>query len=164
VGRSHPGARPHRREGERLAAHRRPAAPARRGRALIALDTSALTKLVVHEPETPALVAALRGQTLVASALVRTELRRAVQRVAPDRLGAAEALVGRLRLVRLDDELLDAAGRQAPASLRTLDAIHLACALLLGDELDALVTYDARQADAARAAGLVVAAPAPGGG
>jgi len=95
---------------------------------------------------------------------VRTELRRAVQRVAPDRLGAAEALVGRLRLVRLDDELLDAAGREAPASLRTLDAIHLACALLLGDELDALVTYDARQADAARAAGLVVAAPAPRGG
>jgi len=47
-----------------------------------------------------------------------------------------------------------------PAGLRSLDAIHLASALTLGDELDAFVTYDARQADAARAAGLTVESPA----
>ena len=71
-----------------------------------------------------------------------------------------DALLGRLRLVRLDATLLDAAGRLGPPTLRTLDAIHLQCALLLGDELDALVTHDARPAEAARDAGLPVWAPA----
>jgi predicted nucleic acid-binding protein len=115
---------------------------------------------VVAEPETPALVRALRGRTVVASELVRTELRRAVLRAAPGRLGAAEALLGRLLLVRLDSELLDGAGRLAPAELRTLDAIHVQSALLLGDELEALITYDARQAAAAQAAGVRVSSPA----
>jgi predicted nucleic acid-binding protein len=91
---------------------------------------------------------------------VRTELRRAVARAAPDLLPAADALLARLRLVRLDAPLLDAAGRLGPAPLRSLDAIHLQSALLLGDELDALITYDARQGAAARDIGLVVRAPA----
>ena len=127
---------------------------------MIALDTSALTKLIVEEPETPALIAALRDHVLLASDLARTELRRAVMHAAPEQLAAADALLARLRLVHLDAELLDAAGRLEPASLRTLDAIHLQSALLVGDELDALITYDARQARAARGAGLRVRAPA----
>jgi len=106
------------------------------------------------------LIAALRGHTLLASELVRTELRRAVARAGPDLLPAADLLVARLRLVRLDAELLDAAGRLAPPVLRTLDAIHVQSALLLGDDLEALITYDDRQAAAAREAGLAVRAPA----
>lgn len=43
--------------------------------------------------------------------------------------------------------------------LRTLDAIHLATALRLGSDLDAVVTYDNRLAEAARTLGLPVAAP-----
>lgn len=74
-------------------------------------------------------------------------------------MSAADALVGRLQLIRLDAQLLDDAGRLGPPALRTLDAIHLQSALLLGDELDALITYDVRQAEAARNAGLVVQAP-----
>jgi predicted nucleic acid-binding protein len=97
---------------------------------------------------------------LLASELVRTELRRAVVRTAPDLLAATDVLLRRLRLVRLDAALLDAAGRLGPPAVRTLDAIHLQSALLLADELDALVTYDARQADVARDAGLPVWAPA----
>lgn len=115
---------------------------------------------MVVEPETSVLLAALRHRTLVASELVRTELRRAVARVVPEVLGATDALVARLRLVRLDAELLDAAGRLALPGLRTLDAIHLQSALLLGDELDAFVTYDVRQVDAAHGLGLVVRTPA----
>jgi predicted nucleic acid-binding protein len=46
-----------------------------------------------------------------------------------------------------------------PAKLRTLDAIHLSCALALGDELAGVLTYDHRMADAARSRGLVVIAP-----
>lgn len=78
----------------------------------------------------------------------------------PRQLTAADAIIARLRLVRLDAALLDAAGRLGPPALRSLDAIHLQSALLLGDELEALITYDAPQAEAARAVGLVVRAPA----
>ena len=127
---------------------------------MIALDTSALTKLAVAERESPALIGVLRKEELVACELVRTELRRAVLRIAPDRLGDADAVLSRLRLVRLDAELLDAAGRLGPTELRSLDAIHITSALLLGDELTAFVTYDVRQAGAARTAGLDVRAPA----
>jgi predicted nucleic acid-binding protein len=56
--------------------------------------------------------------------------------------------------------LLDDAGRLGHVVLRTLDAIHVQSALVLGDELEAFVTYDARQAEAARAAGLPVQMPA----
>ena len=106
------------------------------------------------------MIAALRDEVVLASELVRTELRRAVGRVAPQHLGRADALLDRLRLVRLDAELLDAAGRLEPPELRTLDAIHVQSALLLGSELDALITYDEGQAEAARQAGLAVRAPA----
>jgi uncharacterized protein len=101
----------------------------------------------------------LDRERLVAAELVRTELRRAVARTAPDRLAAADTAIDALLLVRLDAEVLDAAGRLEPPGLRTLGAIHIACARLLGDELDAFVTYDERQADAARAAGLRVEQP-----
>ncbi len=74
-------------------------------------------------------------------------------------MSAVDALLAQLRLVRLDAQLLDAAGQLAPPRSRSLDAIHLQSALLLGDELDAFITYDARQADGARAAGLTVRSP-----
>jgi predicted nucleic acid-binding protein len=80
-------------------------------------------------------------------------------RSAPDCIAAADDVLGRLLLVRLDAETLDAAGLLDPPSLRTLDAIHIQCALLLGDELDAFVTYDKRQVDAAKVAGLRVEQP-----
>ncbi len=105
-------------------------------------------------------MASLRQRPLLASALVRTELRGAVLRAAPDRLDAAEALMGRLALARLEAQLLDDAGRLGPVVLRTLDAIHVQSALVLGGELEAFVTYDTRQAEAARAAGLPVRMPA----
>jgi uncharacterized protein len=53
-------------------------------------------------------------------------------------------------LIRLNDRILNAAGLLLPAGLRTLDAIHLATARQLGDEVRALVTYDGRMAEAAR--------------
>lgn len=105
------------------------------------------------------MLAALQGHRIVAADLVRAELRRAVLRAAPDRIAAADAVLGRLLLVRLDSDVLDAAGRLGPPELRTLDAIHIQCAVLLGGELDAFITYDARQARAARIAGMRVEQP-----
>ncbi|MCC6832386.1 MAG: PIN domain-containing protein [Thermoleophilia bacterium] len=112
---------------------------------------SALLALLGRHPATP-----------VASALVRVELRRAVARSAgtarPD--ARTEAVLRRLDLVALDDPLLDAAAGIGAPGLRSLDAIHLASADLVRDELAAVVTYDVRLAAAARDLGLGVAAPA----
>jgi uncharacterized protein len=44
--------------------------------------------------------------------------------------------------------------------LRTLDAIHVAAALVLGDDLESMVTHDDRLAQAALANGIAVIAPA----
>jgi len=62
-------------------------------------------------------------------------------------------------LMEVDHVILATAGRMAPPTLRTLDAIHLATALAFGDELTAVVTYDRRMADAARDLGMAVASP-----
>ena len=88
---------------------------------------------------------------------MRTELRRAALRLDAELLPGVEAVLDRLHLLRLDDEVLDLAGRLAPATLRSLDAVHVATALRTG--ADVLVTYDVRMADAARAAGVAALAP-----
>lgn len=122
------------------------------------LDTSAIVKLVVHERESQALIAYLDGQTSVeASELAVAEVGRAVRRLDPgyDAAGALDVLV----LHRVTPEVLRRAALLTPASLRTLDAIHLATALAHGGGDTHLVTYDERMAAAARAHGLRVEQP-----
>jgi len=125
------------------------------------LDSSALVKLLLIERETVALREHLRGsQALATSVLAMTEVLRAVRRAAPDREADVRPALSNLVLLDLSVEVLERAAAVPPPTLRTLDAIHIATALALGDELDALVTYDARMAGAARLAGLRVDAPA----
>lgn len=129
--------------------------------ALYYADTSALVKLVVREAETAALckwIAAERPQ-LVACDLVRTELQRAVRRAVPERAVAARAVLDSMTLTVLDTALIDRAGHLDPAILRTLDAIHVAAALELGDDLAGILTYDDRLAEAAAWHGIAVVAP-----
>jgi predicted nucleic acid-binding protein len=128
------------------------------------LDASALVKLATPEAETDALRAALETfDARVTSRLATVEVARALLRrgVATAALAAdvSEAFSG-LAMTELDPAIAESAGRLGPSALRSLDAIHLASALALGPELDALVTYDARLADAARVVGLEVIAPA----
>jgi uncharacterized protein len=126
------------------------------------LDTSALVKLVVAEPETVALRAWLaeadRGP--VTSDLARTELLRVARRAAPDRLVRARAVLDAVTLTELTTPLFEQAARLDPTTLHSLDALHLAAALDLGDDLDGLVTYDVRLAEAAALNGIEVVAPA----
>ena len=126
------------------------------------LDTSALTKLVVTERETSALRAWLAetDRAPVSCDLARAELMRAVRRVTPDRVPQARAVLDSVALGSVPALLFEQAGRFDPVSLRSLDAIHLASALNLGDDLDGLVTYDDRLAVAARHCGVTVIAPA----
>ncbi|MCB9439219.1 MAG: type II toxin-antitoxin system VapC family toxin [Mycolicibacterium sp.] len=124
-------------------------------------DTSALVKLVVAEPETSALTAwiAEADSDLVSCELTRTELLRAVRRVALDRVVAARAVLDGLTLITPSTATFEAAGHLDPMLLRSLDAVHVATALELGDDLAGMITYDDRMADAARAHGIAVVAP-----
>ena len=124
------------------------------------LDSSALVKLVVREPESAALRRWARSADGFATcALARTELIRAVAPSGPSAVARARALLRRVDLIALDDVLLDAAAGIGPDTLRTLDAIHLAAAMALGDDLTAVVTYDRRMAIGAEALGLPVVSP-----
>lgn len=126
------------------------------------LDTSAAVKLLINEPESMALYHWLerRDRLVFSSDLLRTELLRVVRRKAPERMASALAILDALILIRLPTEVFYRAGMLELAGLGSLDSLHLAAALELGDELSGMVTYDHRLADAARSLGIEVVAPA----
>lgn len=124
------------------------------------VDSSAIVKLAVAEPESAALRAHLRArQPLVTSALARTEVARALVPLGAEAVAHGEAVLTRLQLLRVNDRVLVTAGGLQPAELRSLDAIHLATAMQLGASLRGVVTYDNRMAEAARAIGWSVSCP-----
>ncbi len=128
---------------------------------IVYLDSSALVKTVVVEPESAALRRFLRRYPRrVSCALARTEVIRAVRSLGAKVTARARATIQRIELVHVDDALLDAAAALDPAILRSLDAIHLASALSVAAELEAVVTYDARMAAGAAVLGLRAVAPA----
>jgi uncharacterized protein len=125
------------------------------------IDTSVLGRVLLGEPDRPAILRELGAFRLrVASRLTRVELRRLAFRQAV--LADADQLLAGVALIPLADDLLTAAETIPPATVATLDAIHLATALRLAraGRLDALFTYDARLAEGARQHGLKVLAPA----
>jgi predicted nucleic acid-binding protein len=129
---------------------------------LVYLDASALVKLVVDEPESAALTDYLTDEPrIVTSALSAVEVPRAVRMIDADEpaLERAQNIVARCALIEVDRTVRDVAAGLDPPPLRTLDAIHLASALRVSEELSATVVYDRRLAAAARGAGLEVAAP-----
>lgn len=125
------------------------------------VDTSALVKLIVAEDESVAMRDWWHEQavTPATSDITRTELLRAVRRIAPDRAVEARALLDATSTLTATTAVFEAAGMLDPTLLRSLDAIHLAAALQLADELDGVVTYDDRMAAAALAHGIPVVTP-----
>jgi predicted nucleic acid-binding protein len=124
------------------------------------LDSSAIVKLIVREPESLALRRYLRRRRpLVASALARAEVMRAVLPLGETALRRVVEVVRRIELVRVNDRVLSAAGVLEPVELRTLDAIHLATAALFEESLGGLVSYDPRMLEAARSMGWAVVTP-----
>jgi hypothetical protein len=127
---------------------------------MIYLDSSAIVKLVVREPESTALRSFLRShRDRISCSLARTEVPRAVRHLGPAAVRRTRLVLERVHLIRLDDSLLDAAATLNARVLRSLDAIHLAAAQLVAADLEVLVTYDARMAEAAAGLGFVVQAP-----
>ena len=130
---------------------------------MIYLDTSAFVKLVWRERETPALQGFLRerpGAMPVSSALLVVETRRAILPEDPGQLPRADLLLTRVGQVGVTRSVIEAASRLPDPALRPLDAVHLATALQLDPDLDALVTYDSRLAAAAGRQHLPVVTPA----
>lgn len=123
------------------------------------LDSSALVKLVAEERESASLRSALAdARSRVSCTLARVEVVRAVRAKGPQAVRSARETLEGVELIELDTELLDLAA-ELDAPLRSLDAIHLAAAMELGDELEAIVTYDVQMARAATALGLPVISP-----
>jgi uncharacterized protein len=125
------------------------------------VDSSALLKLAVREPETAALEAHLAERDgLVSSRLAVLECRRAARRTRHVRvLQAVDDVLEAIYLLDITQAILDAAAGADPPVLRSLDAIHLATALSIGDEQVEVITYDTRFAAAAHANGLAVTQP-----
>ena len=121
------------------------------------LDSSALTKLVIDEPESSSLQTVLQGRRLMTSRVAVVEVSKSVARSNP--IADPSKIFALVTLLELDAEVASVAATTGGAGLRALDAIHVATALLVGAELESFITYDTRQSGAASAAGLHVIAP-----
>lgn len=118
-------------------------------------------KLVVQEVHSAALCRweeALEDR-LVTSTLAEAEVLRAVRRTDEGLTERARLVLGTMDVIALESAHLERAGTMLPAGLRTLDALHLAVALDLGPGLQGFITYDDRQAQAARAHAVTVMQP-----
>lgn len=129
-------------------------------------DASALMKLARKEKESASLRSYLRDADVVSSELLLVELPRAARRVAASDpefrleplLKSTYGVIDEVALQPLDEALLFGAGALTEPALRSLDAIHVISAVA-AHPVDAFVTYDERQAAAARLAGLRTVAP-----
>jgi uncharacterized protein len=124
------------------------------------LDSSAVARLVLDEPESPALLRWQRRKLLASSDLVRVEVVRATRLWKPEAEAKARRVIRALMLLRIDPGVCERAALLDPPHLRSLDALHLAAALSLGADLAGIVTYDLRMAAGAEALGIAVEAPA----
>ena len=133
-------------------------------KAALYLDSSALVKLVVREAESEALFEFLSAYPRrISSILAATEVPRAVRRlpeISDDLLSRARQVLNNIEQIELSATLAAAAAALEPATLRSLDALHLASALAFGEELAGIVSYDRRLTDASREIGVTVYSPA----
>ena len=127
------------------------------------LDTSAIVKLVIEEPDTSAVESAIAHcEAAFSSRLAVVECARAIARASSHRAVSTTAeIFEALVLHEVSEAVLEQAAALTPSSLRSLDAIHLATAVLLDHDQPGLafVTYDAKLAQAAKAQGLSVLQP-----
>ncbi len=129
---------------------------------MIYLDSSALVKLAVTEPESAALarwLAERADQPLVSSALYRAEVPRAVWRAEPGALPRSYKVIKRIARIALSADVLDNSATLPPPELSPAQAVHLASALAVKRDLTAFVAYDEHLLAAAKDAGLPVTSP-----
>lgn len=124
------------------------------------MDTSAYVKLPLREPELVPLAEELaKWGGHVSSQLLAVEAIRACARYGDRYEREARRFLESVALVPIDDEVLDEAVALRPIGLRSLDALHLATAVVVKNEIAVFVTYDQRLADAAATHGLTAVMP-----
>ena len=124
------------------------------------IDTSAFFKLVRDERHSRALHAWLRSSpTLVGSELLRIEGIRVTRRISPTLLAEARSRLSAIPQLRVTSDTWMRAAELEPAGLRSLDALHLALALTMNEDLEAMLTYDERLTEACAHHGIRVIAP-----
>ena len=125
------------------------------------VDSSAVVKLIVNEPKSQSFSTWLKNckHDLFVSEIAHTEVARAIARIDANLQGQLKNVLERFGTIRVSSQILTIAGVLTPTNLSTLDAIHLASCLILGDDLKGFVTYDSAQADAASHNGITVIAP-----
>lgn len=125
------------------------------------VDTSAFLKLFVDEQESDAMRGWWRAHhpDVFSSDLLHTEILRAARRISPEAESAAREALDTIDLLILGADVYEQTGTMDPPELRTFEALHLAAALTAESDLEGLVTYDDRLAEACRARNIVVAAP-----
>jgi predicted nucleic acid-binding protein len=129
---------------------------------MIYIDTSALVKLLFEEPESSALSSWLAEEyetPKVSSDLATVELLRTCHRIDGALVHDARRLLDGIDLVPISHAIVEQAAALTPGVLRSLDAIHLASALFLREDLANFVAYDVRLCSAAADAGLHVVSP-----
>ena len=123
------------------------------------LDSSAILKYIFAEPERPALVKALTSQA-ISSDLARLEVKRAVYRMQPKNIALANEELARISFVMVSDQVLRIAEAfTGNVALTTLDSIHFATALTLGEGIEGIITYDKQMITNARKMGIKVLSP-----
>jgi len=125
-------------------------------------DTSAVIKLLAEESHSRAFAAFYDSHAeteWVSSALLRIEVTRAVIRAMPALMPDARDLLSAFSYIAIDNDIVEGAMNEPDRGLRSLDAIHLATARILGEDLSAIVSYDDRLLKAAADAGLGTASP-----
>jgi hypothetical protein len=108
------------------------------------VDTSALVKLLKAESETEAFRAALVDWPVqVASELIRVEAICTARRLGDvDVLERAQAALERISLIPISAEIIELATEAHSPPLRAMDAIHLATAITVRDDVGAMFVYD----------------------
>ena len=127
---------------------------------MIYADTSALMKLVRREEETDPLRAWIgdHADTLLTNTVGVVELQRAAARVSPAGLAAARSILRAIDQIPITSSAVRFAATARPATLRTLDALHLASAATT-DGITAFLCYDDRLIEASTSCGLSVSSP-----
>ncbi|OLT10729.1 hypothetical protein BJF78_05390 [Pseudonocardia sp. CNS-139] len=128
---------------------------------MIYFDTSALLKLVRKEPGSDELVTYIGDRTdFLSSKLLVVESRRGVLREDVGMLPRVDLFLSRIDTISISDAIIESASRLTDRHLRSLDAIHIATALVVREEIEVLLSYDKRLLAVAEAHGIPTAAPA----
>lgn len=134
---------------------------------LVYVDSSALSKRALDEPESDALEAALtrfmaEDAVLMSSTLTWVEVSRSIRsrldaEPPTDVVDLVDTALSGVVEFPISDQVVGLARRLGPSTLRTLDAIHLASATLLG--VDVVLAYDRRMLVAASELGFRTMSP-----